>query len=389
MNTLKVGRITVAIGLVACGAGLLMDNLVSGYGATNLVLRLWPLALVGFGAEYLLQTVLSHTNNEERRLRFDVGGAILLTFVLLLSAGVSGFRTWAPHFGRNFNIGVGPSESRSETKSAPATNARELIAEVSVGTITLQESASPEVRVEATYTMHGFAAGEMQALLEQIKLNITEGEIIRITADVPSNVNNLSIRYIISAPSGLRVRAKTGAGSVDVRSYKGDLDLSSNVGRIEVESVKGSLTANGGSGLVSVRAFEGPISIRTNVGSIQTTDTIGALQLDSGTGPITASNFAAGKLIAETRTGRVDASTREPLGGDVSLKTQTGSVSFSMPQSSSARVTAQTRTGSISAPSFMATTRSGASGHSVGTLGDGKYTVNLEASTGAINLNIR
>ncbi len=98
--------------------------------------------------------------------------------------------------------------------------------------------------------------------------------------------------------------------------------------------------------------------------------------------------FRGGKLLAQTRLGRIDAATGVPLEGDVIMKTSTGAISLRIPEQSSVRASIRTRTGSVSAPAFMTVTSEGVSRTAVGTNGDGEYTVSLEADTGQVNFTM-
>jgi hypothetical protein len=392
-GTLKVGRITVAVSLVAFGTGLLLDNIGLYTGALSWVARLWPLMLIGFGVEYLVFTALGARSEQPRRFRFDIGGAFLLAFIVLISVGVTAFQSINWPEGIRLNLPIGPQASVSGGQTVALQQAREVVADLSVGTIALQPSVREgEVRIAYTYTASGLTvSADAEELLSQIKLSVENtGETLRINlADVPRNLNNVSLHYTLYVPAGLKVKLQTGAGRIEATGYSGTMDLTSNVGRIEVRAGEGALTAASGSGQIQVREFQGPVNAKTNIGSLEMDDVNGALQLDSGTGSIVVRDFRGGQLVAETRTGRIEASTGNPLEGNVSLKTNTGSVVLNAPEKSSMRATAQTRTGGLTVPPFMSLTRSGTGASAVGTSGDGKYTVSLEAGTGSVNFSLR
>jgi hypothetical protein len=389
-GTRKVGRTTVALGLVAFGVALLLDNLGLYSGALNVAVRLWPAILIGFGIEYLIYTVINHQSGEDRRLRLDVGGAFLLALLVLISVGVTSFRTWVlPNLG-GFSIGVGPSQSKTESKVVSASGAKALSVDVGVGEVTLNQGTSDQLKVEAEYTVRGIVVGNgYTQTLDQFKLKIAEGETITVSSDTPGSLNNASIHYTITAPKGLKVKAKTGAGRIEVTSYEGDLDLTSNVGRIDVTSGSGSLNAFSGSGHVQVQGFVGTVTARTNVGSLDMNNVTGAQQLESGTGSINVREFQGGPLVAETNSGRIDATAGAAIVGDIRLRAQTGNVNLNVPRESSIRVTASARTGSLDVPPFLSTTRTGTSSSAVGTSGDGKYTVTLEVGTGSVHFAAR
>ncbi|HYF76934.1 MAG TPA: DUF4097 family beta strand repeat-containing protein [Symbiobacteriaceae bacterium] len=388
MNSLKVGRVTVAVGLVAFGVGMLLDNLNLYEGAIAMMAKLWPLLLIGYGIEYMVQSIINHRSGEDRRIRWDVGGGILLIVIVLLSVGITSFRTYVLPEGGNIGLNIGPSESRAETKQVALGNAKELVADVRVGSVSLRPNVnSNEVKVEATYTINGLIVDRdaIRQMLDEMELQISEGDTIRITTDVPNRLNNVSIAYVIYAPEGLKVRAQTGTGRIDVTGYKGDLQLTSNVGRIEVNAGKGTLVASSGSGYVGVQGFEGPVEAKTNVGSVNVRDTVGTLQLESRTGSIDVHEYHGGALVAETGTGRISVDTNVILDGNVSLKTQTGSINLTIPKESSVRATVQTRTGSVTTPDFMSVSRNGTASSASGTWRDGQFTVTLEASTGGVH----
>lgn len=381
----KVGRLTVAIGLVAVGLALLYDNLTLNQEAAALVVKLWPLLLIGFGVEYLLRSLLQPREGEEARLRFDFGGAFLLVLVVLLSMGVSAVRGFVvPEAGR-FTF-LGRAVEFRESAVAQVGESQELRVSFPMGSVRLEpNTSSSEVRVEATYFTQGLFANREGARqqLEQIELKVTEGRIMEVAAEIPSRLNDLSLQYVIYAPPGMKVKVET-LGLVESRHYTGEQELISRAGRVSAIAGRGPLGISAGAGSITVRDWEGPVAARTHVGSITLENLSGSIQAESGTGSINVAEYHGGRLAAETRTGSLNVRTLTALQGDVSLKTQTGSITLRLPLQSSMRATAQTRTGSLHVPSFMATTRNGASNSAVGTLGDGTHTVNLETGTGSI-----
>jgi hypothetical protein len=385
----RVGRITTALGLVVFGAALLVDNLRIYPEATGLVMRIWPTLLIGFGLEYLVHTILSQRSGEDRRLRFDWGGAFLLTLIILLSAGITAARTWVDPTGLGLRIGIGTVQSRVREKSVSLGEAREIVANLRAGSVTVVESpTADQVRVEATYTAHGLFIdrARFEAAIDQVALDITQGEAIQIQSTLPPELQDVSVRYLIYAPPGLTVRTQTGAGWIQVDGYRGDLELSSQVGRISVTGHTGRVSIRSGSGTVSVEQSTGPVSVRTSVGSVHLAYVTGEVQVESGTGSVQIFEHRGGKLAAETRTGRIELRSSTILEGDVLLKTQTGSIQMEVPRESSMRISAQTRSGSITMPEFVTVTRNGPAVSATGATGDGKYTVTLEAGTGSIHL---
>lgn len=398
----RVGRITVAIGLVVFGIALLIDNLTSQMTYTGWVYKLWPALLIGFGLEYLIRSILAQRTaagtpeSPPLSLRFDIGGVFLLILVITLSAGITTFRTWvttAPGGRLDFVDFGGPRVTMDSSSVIPLNGATELRIGVNAGTVRLeQHSLTDQVKVDAAYTAHGFVFDSDAARrdLERIKLTATDGNPITVRADIPPDLSNVSVQFTVYAPPGLKVRAETGAGRIYVQHYQGDLDLRSRAGTIHVAAGAGSLNAGSGAGQISVNDFEGPVSVKASVGALSLRNIFGPIQADSGTGGINIREFQGPKLVAETRTGSITVSSNAILAGDLVLKTSAGSISLDLPRESSFRGTAQTRAGGVTLPPFMSTNASmGPNRSGTGTSGDGKYTITLEAGTGSINFNVR
>lgn len=394
----KVGRITVALGLVAFGVAMLLDNFAATRDYVAWIFRLWPLILIGFGIEYLIRTVLAQQAPEGSApvtLRLDVGGAFLLFLVIVLSVGIASFRTWTADWnvGRFPFVNVGGrSISQSQQGSYALDGAKAVRIDVPVGSITIdQGNSADEVQVEAEFTAHGFVMDSDAVVreLERIKLDVIRGDPLALRVDIPKDLDNISISFTVHLPPGLKVRAENGAGRIQVSTYQGDLDLHSGAGTIFVGSGGGSLNASSGAGRIQVQQFDGPVSAKASVGTLSIANVIGSIQADTGTGSIDVRNFQGGKLVAESRTGRLNVFTDAPLAGDVILKASAGSINLTVPRSSSMRVTAQTRAGGLSVPDFMTSSGTGPVRSGIGTNLDGKYTVSLEAGTGSIQFTTR
>lgn len=339
---MKVGRITVALSLIAAGAGLALDNLGVTASSTTLILKLWPLVLIGFGLEYLWAL----RQEEARDKGFDLGGAILLFLVVsfVFVRGLPGLViTGLP------DILAGPLRtniSRTESVAQPAAGVLELKVSTGVGGIELRPGAD-QIRVEATLS------GETEEDLLDVRVKVSSGAVAEVSLEGVRPGRRVQASYVITAPPGLKVDAETGTGSLRVTGYQGDLSLTSGAGSVRLDDVAGNVKVGSGTGSVSITGHRG------------------------------------GSLDARTNTGSITVQTGGVLQGDVHLQTGTGSITLQVPAGSSMRVGARTGTGSLTAPDFVAVTRSGASRQGAGTSGSGTYSVDLQTSTGSIRLEER
>jgi len=384
----RVGRVTVAIGFVATGAALLLDNVLgAGPRFTPLLLRLWPVFLIGFGVELLAAGLLNQAG-EPRPVRFEVGGALLLAGALGLASVVSAFTGFGWHSRQPPEV-----TAHTVTRSVPAAGARALIVDVDVGRVHLQSHGAREVRVEAEYGFLGVVPPAWLGAAGEFDLTVEEGETVRVTARAPADnppiglgVGTLTAVYRIYAPEDLAVQVRSGLGAIFVEDYRGDLDLNTNAGGITVEDSAGSLKAETSSGGVHVARFEGPVTVATSAGPVTAEEVEGELTIRSGTAVITVDDYLGPSLTAETRTGSITARLERPPAGPVVLRTGAGSVNLSLPEESDVTITATTRSGSISG--LGAGGGSGPSRTASRTLGAGTHPVRLEANTGSIHVGL-
>jgi len=384
----RVGRIPVGLALIAYGAVKITDGLNVTVSATGLLLKLWPLLLIALGAEYLIRSMLGE--GRSAALRFDFGGVFLLLLAVAIGSGITAVQ-WAVE--RGAVAVVQAPVVRTLAVDAPATGVKSLRLSTSMGRIEVRPGSSDTIHVETTLSAHAgdrVRPTDVARQLEQAEVRVTPGANAAVSVNLPAlSGAGLSISYSVSLPPGLLVEAESQAGSIQVFNYQGDLHLTSRMGPVNVDSGSGSLDVQGTSGSVLVRSFNGPISARTEMGRVEMVSTIGDLRLDTQSGPVVVTDFSGGGLEAHTNMGSVQARTDLPLAGDVKLSTQSGSITLSLPGSSSMRVTARTNAGSLNLPASLQRTRDGMGWSGSGTVGDGKYQVDLRTQMGPLTLFAR
>lgn len=391
----KIGRITVAIGLVAVGAALLMDNLLgTGSSYIGVVLRFWPVLLIGFGLEYLLHSAFARTdesNGNPVRLRFDFGGAFLLTLIIGATAGFNSLSQWISLNPRDY-VAVGAASQRTETSAIPADGAKEVLIDIDLGRVELYPQKLSEVRVEAAYGLSGgLVRREQSHSVDDFQVSLDGTETIRVVGTAPKgkNLSIVNATYRIYLPENLKVRVNTGAGSVMVGDYEGDLYVNTKLGVIDLVAVTGNVEAETASGTIVMHDITGKVTARTSAGRVNLQRIMGAVEVDSGTGVISVEDQSGGTLVAETKTGSINVQSSFPLDGDMLLRTSAGSIELNLPAESSMKVSAQTKTGSIAAPDFMKITQNGPSRSASGVANGGQHTITLEAQMGTITLHTR
>jgi len=383
-NPRSVGRVTVAIGLVAAGAALLSDNVnAAGPRYTELLLRLWPVFLIGFGLEYLICGLLERAG--QRPLRFDFGGALLLAGALAVGSLVNAFSSDGSEISMP-SVDVAP---QTTVRTVPAAGATALNVNIDIGQVTLIPHSADEVRVEVEQTP-GRLAIARESAAPVLDLQAEGGETVRVTGRLLAGGFNPGVwqtTYRIYAPADLAVTVRSDAGSIAVRGYDGSLDLATDAGSISVTDGSGTLAAEADSGSIQVLRFAGPVTATTTTGSLAAIAVDGALTLRSGTGVITVGDHGGAEMTAETRTGTITAALSAPPQGSITLRTATGSIQLTLPEASDASVRASTRSGRIIGMNTVSA--EGPARTASITLGAGTHKVTLEANMGTIQLATR
>lgn len=140
-----------------------------------------------------------------------------------------------------------------------------------------------------------------------------------------------------------RCQAKTGAGEIDLENT-GPVDLSAGAGNISVGVVSGSAEITSGSGRIRLTEIDGPAVVRNTNGDTWIGAATANLQVSASNGGISVDR-ADGDVTAKTANGslRIGRVTR----GVTSLKTSMGEIEVGIAAGTAALVDAQTRMGNV------------------------------------------
>lgn len=232
------------------------------------------------------------------------------------------------------------------------------------GSIKVQSWDQPEVRVEIQ--KRGADRDEAAALV----VNATqEGNRVRVEAPAPrvereftgigiGSFSGLSVSYVVSVPTRVKLLARTRDGSINVDGVTGTIELRSGDGSIRSARIKGALTA------------------RTEDGSIHAEGTLEALVVETGDGSII-----------------VEADAGSTMKDDWNISTGDGSIVFRVPEDFSAEIDASSRDGRVRAdlPGFGAERSEGERDRRSlrGRLGNGGHVVKLRSGDGSISVGSR
>jgi DUF4097 and DUF4098 domain-containing protein YvlB len=274
------------------------------------------------------------------------------------------------------------------------------------GNVHVTPGAAGEVRIHGEIRAHqwGFE-GDLKRLSE-IKSNppvSQEGNLIQV-GGTTQILRNVSIDYTIEVPVETEIHVNTGSGDVQVEGIKGPANFHAGSGNISASSIAGDITSGSGSGSIKFQDVQGQVHVTTGSGDVRIQSAKGEIRLGTGSGDIEITQ-PGGNVIAGTGSGKIEvtgatADLRFHTGsGEISvdgspgaanfwdLHAGSGDVSLHVPSSASFRLYAHTGSGDINAniPVVMEGT---AGKHELrARLGDGKARVEIETSSGTIELH--
>ena len=98
--------------------------------------------------------------------------------------------------------------------------------------------------------------------------------------------NNAKVRFTVTLPRGVHLKAASGNGEVGVQNAGGDVVATSGNGRVSVVVAAGSVKATSGNGVVEVLDAGGPVTAHSGNGRVRVTTALGPVNATSGNGDI-------------------------------------------------------------------------------------------------------
>lgn len=392
--TQRIGRLTLALALIAGGAAFLADNLLATDFAA-LLARLWPALLILLGLEWLVFSAIAHTDGHH--VKSDGGAVFLLIVVVIVAMSINGWRSWAPRFNwspvRHVNVEVGPIPPVSFsplgqvpgeavlTEELDLSQAQALMVNAQSASITVQDGEKP--RVELRVRTWSRTQQEAEDLARQTLLNVTPGPTVNVSAQHSVN-GRFEDQFIITLPkaTALSLRTTTQSGSIAIADRTGTVSAESSSGSVRIERVNGDVDVRASSGSITVGWVTGDVKANSSSGGVKVEHIAGNAQLNSTSGSVTVA-AVSGKLSAQASSGSVNVS-GSAVGGDYDLGAVSGSVRLVIPSTADVNVTARATSGSVTGPDWLIIGEGRNSG--TGTQGSGQYDVAIRTSSGSISI---
>ncbi|HEY2026475.1 MAG TPA: DUF4097 family beta strand repeat-containing protein [Gemmatimonadaceae bacterium] len=199
-------------------------------------------------------------------------------------------------------------------------------------------------------------------------------------------------RFEVTVPVGARVTATSWSGSVTVHNVRGEVETHTqsanidvrDVGRLDVETLSGDVTAEGVTGDARLTTVSGDIEL----GRVR-----GDVEVETVSGDLTLRDVVARQVRTHSTSGDVEFAGQIADGGRYEFATHSGTVRLQLPPDVGAQLSVSTFNGAIESD-FPITLRPG--GHDIGrdqgkklnfTLGQGGARITVETFSGDITLS--
>jgi len=144
-----------------------------------------------------------------------------------------------------------------------------------------------------------------------------------------------SVRVELTVPREANLNLHSGDGHIRVNGVKGDQQIETSDGSIEVSDLRGSIRLHSGDGHIEATGLDGSLDASTNDGHLRVRGRFDSLRLETGDGSVTADVLPGSKLASNwsihTGDGSVTVRLSEGISADLEAHTGDGSISSQLP----------------------------------------------------------
>lgn len=359
---IKAGPFTLALALIALGAGILASNM--GLLDIRTILKMWPLLLIGLGVEYFIRRILAR----ESEVHFSIPGTVLIGLMAVSMAGVNALYGLTPGIFLDHAFFRGGHEYVRQWQGQPVAliPGTRLEIENRVGDVEI--TPSPDGRMHLSARITGSGSSEATAREAAEGQNIIV-ESRRVTRVYTGPERNTVVKLFLEVPAGLDISVSDRLGSITVQKTDAEnLELEASMGRVIVEQHTGKIKVINRMGEVSLKNITGDTNVEASMGRVTVANPLG-------------------DVMAVCRSGSLSLTSEGPLDKKYTLQADNGQVAFRLPRSSNLKIEASTQNGGITG---MENSRStpGSKARGETTLGGGKGSALLETKNGAVKVEI-
>jgi DUF4097 and DUF4098 domain-containing protein YvlB len=173
------------------------------------------------------------------------------------------------------------------------------------------------------------------------------GSSSRVSLDVSGIHRGGDTRFEVSVPYGVRVTTNSQSGDITVHGTRGQLEVHTNNGDVDIEDVATRLDINTLSGDIVGHAIAGDVAIAAISGEVHLTDVRGNIDVGTVSGDIDLRGVAAKIVRAKATSGGILYDGTIDASGRYELASHSGDVKLRVPRDASAQLTVSTWNGTI------------------------------------------
>jgi len=270
-------------------------------------------------------------------------------------------------------------------KIIPLTEPIELDLQTVMGNITITGTDGNRIIVEAEKSVRASGQDEAEEVADHIEIKVKKHNN-KVT------VNTNYLRMINRSPSfwskifGTSGNESFGAVNYNIKvPTQTSLVINSMEAKIELSNIEGVVNIKNNSGITHGEYLFGPITLSQPVGEVELKWIEGDIRIKSNSSRIFIQQVKGAVDIA-TYSGAVTIQTNLDSPKNYYVETTSGSINFSVPSSSSGTLKIETETGNIKTEIPIAI-KSVTRHHLVGEFGEGGPAININSTTGDVNVN--
>lgn len=194
----------------------------------------------------------------------------------------------------------------------------------------------------------------------------------------------VNISYTIIVPADTAVKAKSGAGSIEVNDIAASVAAHAGAGRVRLANIGGPVTAKSGSGSITAEGVAGAFTASTGSGSIQMSQTApGDVKASTGSGSIELTGVV-GAVKAKAGSGRIRIDGRQA--GDWKVNAGSGSVRIRLPADAAFTLDAETGSGGIDIDHPLTVKGKVSKRHLSGDVRGGGHLLRIDTGSGGVRI---
>lgn len=296
--------------------------------------------------------------------------------------------------GRQRNFPASQTDKESRTFAIGANG--EFSLENLSGDIRIVPGSGRELTVDITRHSRGRTEADAKTGLTRVRVETTHrGDRATARTVYPQNERqpnySVSVDYVVTAPAGTRITAKTLSGDVTVGAITGDLTINSTSGDVRITGATRLLHAKTVSGDVVLQNCAGPDVLEAGTMSGDVTGTnikARRVELHSISGAVTGRNVTAQSAKLATMTDDVIFDGDLADGGRYEFSTHSGDVRLTLDGRTGFNLEATTFSGSVSSDLSLKVENLGTGRRATrnlrGTFGDGSATITASSFSGSV-----